>query len=490
QGDTVNRLDFLYKPEFTPAAVTELEEAVSAALTVVQPGMDDLAKALVLHDYLCQNVAYDDENYQNDTVPTQSYTAYGALVRGKAVCEGYARAYSLLLSRCGIPNRIVSSTTMYHTWNQIQLEGSWYHVDVTWDDPVPDTPGSARHTFFLLSDTGIADAERRHENWTGGETCSDTRYDSGAFWSATDAPIPFTDGNTCWTVAGEGSYKEARIRLIRRDWRTGATSPAASASAYWPVWGGTNSYWLGYYSGLVQWDNRLLFNDTTHIFAYDPAEESLETVYTYAGGEGHLYGLASYGEEVYYLLKRDPNREGTLYPCALTRKYPYNPFRDVYTGDYFAPAVLWAVENGVTQGTSASTFSPSDTCTRAQVVTFLWRAMGCPAPASGENPFADVPAGSYYYDAVLWAVERGIVQGTAPDRFSPKDTCTYAHILTFLWRTMTGHERSAYGRWYDEPADWAASHRLTGDAVRPALSDPCPRADVVYFLWKELAEQA
>ena len=112
-----------------------------------------------------------------------------------------------------------------------------------------------------------------------------------------------------------------------------------------------------------------------------------------------------------------------------------NPFTDVAEGDYYYKAVLWAVENGITKGTSASTFSPFTTCTRSQTVTFLHRFAGCPE-VSGTNPFVDVAEGSYYYHAVLWAVENGITKGTGAAAFSPEMLCSRGQIITFLYRCM------------------------------------------------------
>ena len=114
-----------------------------------------------------------------------------------------------------------------------------------------------------------------------------------------------------------------------------------------------------------------------------------------------------------------------------------NPFRDVGESDYYFKPVLWAVENGITAGTGKTTFSPSDTCTRGQIVTFLWRSSGNPAPSSSSNPFSDVKSGDYFADAVLWAVERSITLGTGKTTFSPSDTCTRGQVVTFLYRDKT-----------------------------------------------------
>lgn len=109
------------------------------------------------------------------------------------------------------------------------------------------------------------------------------------------------------------------------------------------------------------------------------------------------------------------------------------PFTDVPADSYYYDAVLWAVENGITKGTSSTTFSPDDTCTRAQIVTFLWRSEQSPA-AGSSNPFTDVSADAYYADAVLWAVKEAITTGTTRTTFNPDAECTRAQIVTFLWR--------------------------------------------------------
>lgn len=172
------------------------------------------------------------------------------------------------------------------------------------------------------------------------------------------------------------------------------------------------------------------------------------------------------------------------------------PFADVPVTAYYADAVKWALENGVTTGTSATAFSPDAGCTRGQVVTFLWRSAGCPEASRKENPFADVVPGSYYYDAVLWAVENGVTVGTAPTTFSPDRTCTRAQIITFLWRAA-GSEP-----WYVEEGDffadvsesdyfysavvWALAYGVTTGTSETAFSPDrtCTRGQVVTFLYR------
>jgi len=110
-----------------------------------------------------------------------------------------------------------------------------------------------------------------------------------------------------------------------------------------------------------------------------------------------------------------------------------NPFTDVSSDAYYYKAVLWAVEKGITKGTTNTTFDPDATVTRAQAVTFQYRAAGTPEAAAA-NPFSDVASGAYYTDAVLWAVNSGVTKGTSATAFSPAQTCTRDQIVTFLWR--------------------------------------------------------
>ena len=167
--------------------------------------------------------------------------------------------------------------------------------------------------------------------------------------------------------------------------------------------------------------------------------------------------------------------------------------------DYFFAPVYWAVENGITVGTSETTFGPSEGCTRAQVVTFLWRAAGEPKAEKAENPFKDVPADAYYLDAVLWAVEKGITVGTEKDQFSPNDTCTRAQIVTFLYRNAGEPKvEDAENPFKDVPADayylnsvlWAVKKEITKgtEADQFSPNETCTRAQVVTFLYRDLAE--
>ena len=170
---------------------------------------------------------------------------------------------------------------------------------------------------------------------------------------------------------------------------------------------------------------------------------------------------------------------------------PGSLFDDVSANAYYADAVKWAVEQGITSGTSATTFSPDMSCTRAQIVTFLWRANGSPK-ADGANPFTDVSADAYYYDAVLWAVKEGITSGTTAATFSPDATVTRGQTVTFLYRA-TGAPAVTGGSFADVAADtyyagavaWAVKEGVTSGTSATTFSPdaPCTRGQIVTFLY-------
>ena len=169
-------------------------------------------------------------------------------------------------------------------------------------------------------------------------------------------------------------------------------------------------------------------------------------------------------------------------------------FRDVKQGDYFYDAVQWAVEKGITEGTGANTFSPNASCTRAQMVTFLWRAAGSPAPKSTTNPFRDVRSTDYFYDAILWAVENGITSGTSADTFAPNATVTRGQTVTFLYRAAgspavggnAGFSDVNANDYYNSAVAWAAENNITGGTGNGKFSPTadCTRGQIVTLLYR------
>lgn len=173
------------------------------------------------------------------------------------------------------------------------------------------------------------------------------------------------------------------------------------------------------------------------------------------------------------------------------------PFTDVANGEYYYDAVLWAVAKGITTGTSETRFSPNVACTRAQIVTFLWRAAGSPV-VTGSNPFTDVASNEYYYNAVLWAVRQGITTGTSASSFSPNATCNRAQTVTFLYRyagspAVSGS--SSFGdvaanEYYTSAVNWAVAQGVTNGTSTNAFSpaNDCTRGHVVTFLYRYMGD--
>ena len=174
------------------------------------------------------------------------------------------------------------------------------------------------------------------------------------------------------------------------------------------------------------------------------------------------------------------------------------PFRDVARSDYFYDAVTWAKDNNITGGVGDDLFGADRSCTRAQIVTFLWRAAGSPEPKGAAN-MTDVPQDAYYAKAVAWAIENGITSGTGENRFSPDATCTRAQGVTFLYRAAgspavtgsAGFQDVSGSDYFAAAVAWAKANDIT-DGVGNGLfgsKNSCTRAQIVTFLYRVFAEQ-
>ncbi len=178
--------------------------------------------------------------------------------------------------------------------------------------------------------------------------------------------------------------------------------------------------------------------------------------------------------------------------AEFVKEVEVSPFADVATDAYYYDAVKWAVEKGITNGVSETLFGPDQACTRAQIVTFLWRAAGSPEPKSGSS-FADVATDAYYAKAVAWAVENGITKGTSETTFHPDETCTRAQGVTFLYRALgklaaaqAGFTDVAADSYYADAVNWAAENGVT-NGISETLFGPdgsCTRAQIVTFLYR------
>lgn len=290
-----------------PEYISGLDDAafqsgLNSALASVDSGMTDLEKAIALHDYLAVNCEYDYDNYLSGSMPQTSFSAYGALVNRMAVCQGYALAYKLLLNKVGIKSYMVTSDAMNHAWNLIELNGKYYQVDVTWDDPTRDLIGRVSHAYMFRSDAAFAN----HHDWTvtsGSETVGytavDTSYDS-AFWKASNSPLVIR-GNDCYYIYSSGrNIRKASLDNVK------SLGTTVVNIAQWYTWDGTGIY-PGTYSGLFCVDDRLYYNDPTMIYsiALDGTDNRIEFKANLA--LGFIYGSAFCRGKVLYCLHQSPN---------------------------------------------------------------------------------------------------------------------------------------------------------------------------------------
>ena len=211
----ITALNVTYDPFYTDEVLARFESAVTDALSRVSGVSDPVEQALILHDYLVSHVTYNwDVATTGKITNSRVYSAYGALVEGDAVCQGYALAYRLLLTELGINCTTISSDVMKHMWNAVELDGTWYHVDVTWDDPTPNVQGGGQHAYFLRGNTWMqstseteTESAGNHPTWDDGQTaCSDTDYQSDWWLNSGWFPTYRWNGSYYYIKMGETSY--------------------------------------------------------------------------------------------------------------------------------------------------------------------------------------------------------------------------------------------------------------------------------------------
>lgn len=322
-------------------------------------GKTDVQKLRAIYDYLCANVTYGGSE-------VTKYTAYGALVNHKAVCQGYAVLLYRLLLECGIDCRVISGTSTVngysedHAWNIVKLGGLYYNLDVTWDSKQAGASGN--YTYYLCGSNNFPYHTRESAyntaQFNNAYPMSAQSYNS----SASTLPTAFVD------VPAGAWYTNAVVWAVKKNITKGITSTEFRPDM-----------------------------DCTR---------------------GHI---------VTFLWRA----QGSPAPAAND-----NPFTDVSSSAFYYKAMLWAVGKGITNGMTETTFGPDLPCTRGQAVTFLWRTKGTPVPNTMSTLFTDLEESAYYFMAVLWASEKGITNGITKTEFRPDMTCSRAHIVTFLYRAF------------------------------------------------------
>lgn len=279
------------------------EIAADQAAAQVGQSMTDVEKALVIHDYLIQLCEYDKERLDNNTVPVISHSAYGALVEKIAVCDGYGKAYKYIMqNKLGINCELVTSDSMNHAWNMIQIGGKWYHVDITWDDPTWDCIGRVKHNYFLLSDQAIADTAHKHKGWVTELTADSTLYDD-EYWTAVDSAICYYQGN--WYYS---KYQDYKVNLVKRGALLSGAEEVACKEDAWSA--ESNGIWPYSYMFLSKANDQLYFSTNTKIKRLS-ADGSAQDVFTPEAAEGkQIFGFTIRGKNLCYALQDSPNLSG------------------------------------------------------------------------------------------------------------------------------------------------------------------------------------
>ena len=300
--NTITTLEFQYviSKADLPQARKKYEAAASTVLQQAKTLPTDMEKALVVHDLIALNCEYDETANDNDVFP---FNSYGCLVSQKAVCQGYALAYKDLMDRLGIDCIVVTSEEMNHAWNMIKLGSRWYHVDITWDDPVADTLGNVDHMFFLKNDLVMSSKGYDHTGWTSPYQATDSTY-NGAFWNnVTSAILP---------LDGIYYYTDNDFNMWARDMTTNKAKELMFYSSIWPQWGEVDNYPVSF-TKIAIGNGMIYYNTKNGIYAMRPGESNSQRVYVPDISKGYVYGLAFRDGKLAYTLKKEPYEKDNIY---------------------------------------------------------------------------------------------------------------------------------------------------------------------------------
>lgn len=275
--------------EIVEASVV-LTDTIDRIVAGVKSTWSDLEKALYVHDYLALYYDYDQGLTIRD--------AYTFFTEGKGVCVSYAIAYCAAMEELGIPVDVVTSTDLKHIWNVVQVDGLWYHVDVTFDDPVAlDEIGCVSHEFFLKSTASfLSVADHYATDWVMDVTCSSTAYDN-AFWNTIESPF-CNVGDVWYYIDGVENYQTTAIYAYHFD--TGVATPVKSLNSRWKV--NAMSYYNYSFSKLGMYKDKLYYNTPNTIMMYDPANNTESQVYQLVGTQvGSIYNFMVRDNVAYYV---------------------------------------------------------------------------------------------------------------------------------------------------------------------------------------------
>ena len=308
---------FMGKSRSTVFGSSSLEEATKKALAVVKPEMSDLEKALVLHDYIALNTEYDYQGYLNGNLPNSVFTIEGTLVEGKAVCQGYALAYQYLLNKVGIESKYVASSAMNHGWNLVKIFGRWYHVDVTWDDPVWDQLGQVKHQYFLLSDAGIMGL--KHYSWevwdNGTETApaAVSEVYNTYFWRNIDTGIWYYKEKMYYMEISSTTVGQIKCQSIYDS----SATVLATVDMKWPYVGMPNYYW-GNSSKTILYNGQFYYSGPDALYRINLDGSGNTKIADVRYTNQYVYGFAYSNGAFWIALHDSPNISTAESPMKIT----------------------------------------------------------------------------------------------------------------------------------------------------------------------------
>ena len=319
------RPEYYFNTEDIPQKIEEFNQKANNILSGVNPSWNDVIKARYIHDMLAHYTEYDtkyeqinDSDYELFRQQMRIYTSFGALVDNNAVCEGYAMAYKYLLSKVGVKSYYVQNTKKRHAWNMVQIDGKFYHVDITHDDPTCDNLGRVNHDSFLKSDSWYLNhGDDDHTYWITNLKADDTSFDN-AWWNNINTMIYRCDGYDYYVNQVYTSSVYAAV--TRRNISTGAEEVMATVKTRWKVKDIPNAFWERAFSYITSDGKYFYYNDTSSVYRMSIGSSASQKVYTKPSSETNdIYGVAFKSDgQLYATIKESPNVEDVIYKLNVT----------------------------------------------------------------------------------------------------------------------------------------------------------------------------
>lgn len=411
-------LGYTMSQEEAADALKIYEQEISYVTSLVSPSLSDAEKALFVHDYMVSSFSYDES--------ATNFDAFSLFKERTGVCQAYSLAYMAVLRELGIEAVMVTSDEMVHAWNLVKIDGEWYHVDLSFDDPTPDRPGRVMHDNFLLDDDGIRATDTPHFGWGSAERCDSATF-HGRIWNNVRSRMLWLDGQ--WYYIDETSRA-----LIAASFSGTNKTEVYRFPERWMAGYSSGSYYVGVFSGLSECFGYLFVNTPYEVIIFTPdtghTNVFLELTEADIAAGRKIYGSTIYKYALEYSISDTPNAytpdirrfEITSFD---SREFGEKlPFTDVMRYDSYYAAVKFVYNRGLFRGVSSTKFAPNAYLTRSMFVTVLGRLCEVDERRYSTVRFDDVDDDQWYTPYVAWAAETGIVNGIGGNLFNPMGELT------------------------------------------------------------------